>query len=757
MADDTSSAASAETQASGAPADDSAVGKQAVDDPPQDHQEHSADETTAAEPSTDEVTEATDEDAAPTGPTTFEEMGLSDELLRALADMDYIEPMTVQSAVFEAGRDGRDLMVQSRTGTGKTAAFGIPVIARIDGDLKAAQALMLAPTRELALQVARELEKLVQHMPGVHVVPVYGGAAIKPQIDALAAGSQIVVGTPGRVLDHLRRRTFKTDHISMLVLDECDEMLSMGFQEEIENIIAKLPPKEKRQSYLFSATIPPEIQRIGRRHMTDPLELSLSTDGVSVDEIDHFFYVVRGVARTRDLHKILLAEKPHSAIIFCNTREDTNLVTRFLVRQGLDALAISSDLTQRERERVMKRTRDKNLHFLVATDVAARGIDISDLSHVINYTFPESPQVYVHRTGRTGRAGKRGIAISMIGPRDIGAFYYLKLTYKIRPHERELPSNEEYRKIMEGQRCEEIAKMVPEKASETYRSLARTLWESEEGERVVGVLLERLLSKPKAEVVHQERVADVREARDEDDRSGRRRRERGDRDRGGRDRGGRDRDRSRSRRGERDRDENPTDAASPAREEDAGATTASTATSTPTATSTATEGAASDSATGENGERKRRRRRRRRRPGSGDEQAAGSPASGSAPAGDPSKEFWETWADEKSGSSDEAANDEAAAAGEAASEAPKAAAAEPGTVKLYVNVGEREDISEDDVRSLLCEGVEAATAESIRSVKIRNTHTYVRVAEEVADAIIDGCAGKALNERDVVVERAKRR
>jgi ATP-dependent RNA helicase DeaD len=447
----------------------------------------------------------------------FADLDLDPEILQGLEDMGYERPMPVQLAVYGPMSAGRDIMVQSRTGSGKTSAFGIPIAQRIDAESKGAQALILAPTRELALQVSREIAQISIHK-GLRVQPIYGGAPIKPQIDALQAGAQVISGTPGRVLDHLRRGTLKPGGIRTLVLDECDEMLSMGFQEEIEKIIEFLPPKGERQTVLFSATIPDEIQRIARRHMNDPEEISLSTGSVAVEEISHFYYVVSGVARTRDLLRVLRAEAPDSAIIFCNTREETNTVAKFLQRQGYDAEAISSDLTQRDRERVMKRMRDRNLHFLVATDVAARGIDISDLSHVINYTFPESPEVYVHRTGRTGRAGKSGVAISLVGPRELGSFYYLKLIYKIRPEERDLPTPEEMGVLHEGERYERVAALVREEPGSEFRALARRVWQSSQGERIVGALVQRLLSQHAADEAAETVALPTREPRIRDER-----------------------------------------------------------------------------------------------------------------------------------------------------------------------------------------------------------------------------------------------
>src|SRR5262245_19683191 len=268
--------------------------------------------------------------------SSFAEMNLDPAVKQALDEMGYEVPMEVQTAIYSRVLAGRDLMVQSRTGSGKTAAFGIPLAQLLAPGSQGVQALVLAPTRELALQVAQELGKICTYR-NLQVVPVYGGAPMGRQIEALRAGAQIVAGTPGRVLDHIRRGTLATSGIKMLILDECDEMLSMGFQEEIEKILSELPPKHERQTLLFSATIPEEIERIGRRHMRDYEKVVLSADFIGVHEIAHRYYLVSGLGRTRDLLKILEYERPDSAIIFCNTREDTGIVASFLARNGFDA------------------------------------------------------------------------------------------------------------------------------------------------------------------------------------------------------------------------------------------------------------------------------------------------------------------------------------------------------------------------------------------------------------------------------------
>jgi ATP-dependent RNA helicase DeaD len=470
----------------------------------------------------DETIERTPEEPEAPPPPSFADMRLSQEVRDALEDMGYFTPTPVQAAVFGPLSEGKDLLVQSRTGTGKTAAFGLPILESLDPQNKQVQALILTPTRELALQVQREIASLGKYK-SVVVEPVYGGAPIGKQIAALRDGVHIVCGTPGRVLDHIGRRTLDLRQVRMFVLDECDEMLSMGFLEDIERVVAHLP-KEK-QTLLFSATMPDEVTRFARRHMREAERISLSSDGVGVAEIHHAYYIVSGVARTRDLLKILIAENPESAIIFCNTRDETAMVARFLQRQGLDAEPISSDLTQKDRERVMGRTKAKNLRFLVATDVAARGIDISDLSHVINFTFPESAEVYVHRTGRTGRAGKTGTALSLIGPRELGSFYYLKVMYKITPEERDLPPAS----LLEGKLkattphvgappppdpLEILSGAVTGAPSAEQTALARKLLAGPEGERIVALLVaERLAAIARAKQEAQRAASEAREER----------------------------------------------------------------------------------------------------------------------------------------------------------------------------------------------------------------------------------------------------
>ena len=435
------------------------------------------------------MTEPTASPAAPpTTEPTFDVLPLSAEVRRAIDEMGYRHPTPVQRAVFEAAAEGRSLVVQARTGTGKTAAFGLPMVDRlVRPSVKAAQALALCPTRELALQVGREIEQIGKYK-GIKVVPIYGGAPMGKQIEALEGGAQIVCGTPGRVLDHLRQKTLDPSGIRVLVLDEADEMLSMGFARELNAILETLP--KNRQGLFFSATIPPDIERLANAQLKNPEIVTLSSDQVGALQIAHYVYVMRQADKRDQLVRIIEVEDPESAVVFCNTRDETQRVAETLKARGFDADWLNGDLPQNDRERVMSATREGRLRFLVATDVAARGIDISHLTHVINHDFPETAEQYVHRTGRTGRAGKTGTAISIIGPKDIGNLYLLRLTYKIRPIERQLPSAGELKTRAE---MDVLQLFVDAFASRPAHpddlSLARRLLNHDEAERILAGLL----------------------------------------------------------------------------------------------------------------------------------------------------------------------------------------------------------------------------------------------------------------------------
>jgi ATP-dependent RNA helicase DeaD len=428
---------------------------------------------------------------------TFDSLPLTSDVRKAIDELGYTHPTPVQRAVFEPAARGRDLVVQARTGTGKTAAFGLPLVdSLVKANRPAVQAMILCPTRELALQITRELTAIAKHR-GTKVVAVYGGAPMGKQIEQLSDGAQIVVGTPGRVLDHLRRGTLDTKACKIFVLDESDEMLSMGFLPQISEIWGYLP--EQRQVLLFSATLPPDVKRVAETRLKNPEYVTLSGDNIGALSIQHYVYMTM-TDKLAELIAIIETENPESAIIFSNTRDDTKRVASGLQAQGYQADWLNADLSQNERESVMAATRKGELRFLVCTDVAARGIDISHLTHVINFDFPESAESYVHRTGRTGRAGRTGTAISLIAPGNIGGLYLLRLTYKIKPIERHLPSARERKTRAET----DLVQMFVE-ASQTRSihaedlALARRLLTHEMGDRVIATLLrDHLGARPDA-------------------------------------------------------------------------------------------------------------------------------------------------------------------------------------------------------------------------------------------------------------------
>ena len=337
---------------------------------------------------------------------------LPESLRLAAAKAKWTKLMPVQAKAIPYMLAGRDLMVQSRTGSGKTGAFLLPILTRIDPTKDYCQALVLIPTRELAQQVAKEAEILGEGS-GVRSVAVYGGVKYGPQLEAIKKGAHLVIGTPGRILDHLLRRTLRLDDLDVMVFDEADRMLSMGFYPDMREIQRYLPERDLN-AYMFSATFPATVLRLAHSFLANPEFLSLSKDQVHVSTAEHVYYNTPTLKRDRSLVKLIEIENPSSAIIFCNTKNSVQFVTTVLQRFGYDADQISSDLNQKDRDRVLDRVRKGELRFLVATDVAARGIDIPELSHVFQYETPEDPESYVHRAGRTARAGASGVVITLV-------------------------------------------------------------------------------------------------------------------------------------------------------------------------------------------------------------------------------------------------------------------------------------------------------------------------------------------------------
>ncbi|MDJ0869143.1 MAG: DEAD/DEAH box helicase, partial [Myxococcota bacterium] len=422
-----------------------------------------------------------------------------------IRDLGWSEPMPVQARVIPVMREGHDLIVQARTGSGKTGAFGIPIIAELDIELAAPQALVLAPTRELANQVAAEIITLGKPRE-VRCLPIYGGVGYGPQLEGLAAGPHVVVGTPGRILDHLGAGRLKLDRVRFFVLDEADELLSLGFWPDMREIDKYLPPKEERQSCLFSATMPEKVRSLSRVLQREPEFVSLSEGQIAPQEIEHYFYLVTAQEKENALIRIFEYEDPESAIVFCNTKDDVRYVTAFLQRRGVDADQISGDLAQAARERAMKRIKAGELRVLVATDVAARGIDISDLTHVIGYAAPDSPEVYVHRTGRTGRAGKAGVAISLVSALDIGNFRHLQHVNRIEIAERKLPTDAELQERLRERmsvKVEQEMRHVPERDRawkiDRFVPVVETMASSEEGRRELAAICAAYLREHRPE------------------------------------------------------------------------------------------------------------------------------------------------------------------------------------------------------------------------------------------------------------------
>jgi ATP-dependent RNA helicase DeaD len=453
------------------------------------------------------------------------------------------ELMPVQARAIPYLLARRDMLIQSRTGSGKTGAYLLPILSQVDPARPLTQALVLVPTRELARQVAVEAEVLGRDT-GVRSVAVYGGVGYGPQLDALHAGAHLVIGTPGRILDHLLRRSLVLDNLSFLIFDEADRMLSMGFYPDMRRVQSYLP-RQPVSTFMFSATFPPQVIRLADQFLSKPGFLNLSSDHIHVTEVEHVYYVVPGMDKDRSLVRIIETENPLSGLIFCNTKSRVEYVTVVLQRFGYDADDLTSDRTQSDREKVMERVRRGTLRFLVATDVAARGIDLPELSHVVQYEPPEDPEAYIHRAGRTGRAGGSGTAVSLVNRAELGDLERIGKRYGIQLQARPLPEDEDVERIV----SERIITLLEAKVRnrdrlqiermQRFLPLARTLGESEEPD-----LLAMLLDDFYQETFHAPLVppaeGETSAAQRAAGRSARPRAEGGGRRSGGRPRGPRD-------------------------------------------------------------------------------------------------------------------------------------------------------------------------------------------------------------------------
>jgi ATP-dependent RNA helicase DeaD len=419
---------------------------------------------------------------------------LSAPLRDAATRVGWTSLMPVQSRAIPYMLAGRDIMVQARTGSGKTGAFVLPMLERLVPARLRCQALVLVPTRELARQVGLEGDRLCEGS-GLHAVAVYGGVGYGAQIDALRQGAQLVVGTPGRILDHLLRRTLSLDDLDLLILDEADRMLSMGFYPDLKQLQRYLPSRHFN-TCMFSATFPAYVMRTAHEFMQEPIFLSLSRDHVHVTDTEHVFYVVPGMDKDRSLIRLIEIENPASAIIFCNTKSKVHYVSVVLQRFGYDADELSADLSQADRELVLGRVRQGRLRFLVATDVAARGLDIPDLSHVILYEPPEDLEGYIHRAGRTGRAGAAGVAISLVSAIEKLELDRIAKRYGIDMQERPLPIDADVEAVVAERvtalleaRFRERDKLQTER-SLRFVPLARNLADNEDESAIIAMLLD---------------------------------------------------------------------------------------------------------------------------------------------------------------------------------------------------------------------------------------------------------------------------
>ena len=347
----------------------------------------------------------------------FEELNIDERILRAIEDMGFEETSPIQTQAIPAVCEGIDVVGQAQTGTGKTAAYTIPMLMKIDPQIKKPQAIVLCPTRELAVQVAEEIRKLAKYMSDIKVLPVYGGQEIVRQIKSLKTGVQIIVGTPGRVMDHMRRKTVKFDNINMVILDEADEMLDMGFREDMETILTETP--QDRQTVMFSATMPKAIMDIARNFQKDARVIKVVRKELTVSNIEQFYYEVRPKNKTEVLCRLIDIYNPRLSVVFCNTKRQVDELISELKGRGYFADGIHGDMKQQQRDRVMDDFRSGNVDILIATDVAARGIDVDDVDMVFNYGIPQDEEYYVHRIGRTGRAGRSGMALSFISGKEV--------------------------------------------------------------------------------------------------------------------------------------------------------------------------------------------------------------------------------------------------------------------------------------------------------------------------------------------------
>ncbi len=478
----------------------------------------------------------------------FEDLHISEPILRALNDMGFEEPTPIQREAIPVAKSGQDMIGQAQTGTGKTAAFGIPALEQVDAAIQDPQVLILSPTRELAIQVAEELNKMAQHT-NIQALPIYGGQDIGRQFRMLKKHPQVIVATPGRLMDHMERKSISFDHVKVVILDEADEMLNMGFVDDINKILTAVP--EERQTLLFSATMPKAIQELAETYLTDPTLIRMKPTQVTMDLIEQYYIEVQDRQKFDVLCRLLDIQAPELAIVFGRTKRRVDEVTEALKKRGYMAEGIHGDLSQQKRDSVIRQFREGTIDILVATDVAARGLDISGVTHVYNYDLPQDPESYVHRVGRTGRAGKAGVAMTFVIPREIEHLHAIERLTKRKIARRKAPSLGE---VLEGQQKLAVEKLIAlsdnREELASYRSSAEELLNDIDSVTLLAAALKLLTKEPDTTPVSitEEAPLRVRRRRDGGRRDGRRRddrrrdgRRRDDRRDGDRKRSSRDR------------------------------------------------------------------------------------------------------------------------------------------------------------------------------------------------------------------------
>ena len=407
----------------------------------------------------------------------FNDLPLNPNLLKGIEDLGFTSPTPVQeAAILRLIIEDRDLIGLAQTGTGKTAAFGLPMIHRIDIKNKSVQGLVIAPTRELCVQIAKDFKAFSKYMKGLSVATIYGGASMDKQSREIKSGAQIVVATPGRLMDMIRRRMIKINKVSYAVLDEADEMLNMGFKEDIDGILEHTP--DEKLTWLFSATMPKEVAKISKSYMKDPIEITVGSKNVGAENIEHLYYNVPERERYNAVKRILDFHPNIYGLIFCRTRRTTQDIADKLLKEGYNAAPLHGDLSQMQRDKAMEKFRDKTLQILVATDVAARGIDVNDISHVINYHLPDEVESYTHRSGRTARAGKKGVSIAIVSNRDQNKIKQIEKKIQIKFETANLPTGKE---ICEQQLVGYVDKIKNVKINDEINDLIPTINEQFDG------------------------------------------------------------------------------------------------------------------------------------------------------------------------------------------------------------------------------------------------------------------------------------